>query len=303
MLAAIADRGVPPVTDPKPAKRSAAKPAAAKPTTAKPTTAKPPAANAAPAKATPARTSPAKATPAKATPANAVVVPPVVPAPVVTTPAAATAAPGWYPVAAGSTQQRWWDGTAWTEHVYDPATAQPAATATTTAHHLKAPEGTSPTTVWFWITALTPIVAIAGLIPTGIYLGQFLSLNFDSATAFTQLSASPAYLISTLLGFVELVAYILFPVLDWRALGKRGVPKPFHWAWSFFAIALSSPIVYVIGRTVVVKRRTGKGLAPLWVFIALQIIAWIVFWIVIIIFITGFFAQFANQLSDSNEVF
>lgn len=242
--------------------------------------------------------------PAKRPATKAPAVPPVVPAPVVSTPAAATAAPGWYPVA-GTTQQRWWDGTAWTPHTYDPASAQHAAagTATNSSTHLKAPEGTSPNTVWFWITAATPIIAIAGLIPTGIAFSQYANLDPTNVSDFSQLTSSPAYIASWLLGLVELAAYILFPIVDWRALEKRGVPKPFHWAWSLIAVAISTPIVYVIGRTVVIKRRTGKGLAPLWVFIALQIIAWIVGLVVILIFVTALFAQFASLLNDSNEVF
>jgi hypothetical protein len=292
------------VTDPKPAKPAAAKAPAAKASPARTATAKNAPAKAAPAKAPAAKT---KAPAAKATAASmtskSTAAAAVIPVPVVATPAtAATAVPGWYPVAPGSTQQRWWDGTAWTEHIYNPATATPAAAASA-ATALKAPEGTSPTTVWFWITALTPLIAIASLIPLGTYLGQLANLSGDSITEFSSLQTSPAYLLSTLLGLVELAAYILFPILDWRALGKRGVPRPFHWAWSLIAIAVSTPMVYVIGRTVVVKRRTGKGLAPLWVFIALQVIAWVVGLVVIIVFVTALATQFANLANDSSGVF
>ena len=78
-------------------------------------------------------------------------------------PAAATAPAGWYPVAAGSTQQRWWDGATWTEHVYDPATAQPAGP-------LKAAEGTSPNTVWFWLLAVgAPLFQLAAVLLEGVW--------------------------------------------------------------------------------------------------------------------------------------
>ena len=52
--------------------------------------------------------------------------------------------------------------------------------------------------------------------------------------------------------------------LDWRQLRRQGVPKPFHWAWGFFTFAGGGTLVYLIGRSVVVRRRTDQGLAPLW---------------------------------------
>ena len=56
-----------------------------------------------------------------------------------------------------------------------------------------------------------------------------------------------------------------------RELKKRGVQQPFHWAFAFL-----TSIVYVIGRSVVVKRRTGGGLAPLWVYIVELILSFII---------------------------
>jgi hypothetical protein len=44
-----------------------------------------------------------------------------------------------------------------------------------------------------------------------------------------------------------------------KELAARGVPRPFHWAFAFLG-----GIVYAIGRSVVVARRTGKGHAPIW---------------------------------------
>jgi hypothetical protein len=64
----------------------------------------------------------------------------------------------------------------------------------------------------------------------------------------------PIYVFAVILGY-----------LDSRELKRRGVPYPFAWGWAFF------DVVYVIGRAVVVRRRTGKGLAPLWVYIAVVV--------------------------------
>ena len=57
-------------------------------------------------------------------------------------------AAGWYPDPAGSARSRWWDGTQWTEHYYDPATGVPVA-------QLKAPEGTKVYNLWIWLVVFT----------------------------------------------------------------------------------------------------------------------------------------------------
>jgi hypothetical protein len=71
------------------------------------------------------------------------------------------------------------------------------------------------------------------------------------------------------LGFLGYLLTVLFAALDWRRLKLNGVPRPFHWAWAF----LGQSIVYMIGRSVVVHRRTNRGLAPLWVWIAVYVVA------------------------------
>lgn len=256
------------------------------------------------------KTSPATAEPTAFTP----VVPPVEVAPVIAAPAAvapvvispvaATAPAGWYPIAAGSLEQRYWDGTAWTQHTYDPTVAAATASSASPVQRVgpQAPEGTKPSTSWFWITAVSPVIAIVGLLPTAIFFNSFLSksLSVESTTA---LFANPAYLVSTLLSFLEIAVYVIFPILDWSALRKRGVPSPFHWAWSLSALIVGSPIIYVIGRTVVARRRTGRGLAPLWVFIGVQLIAWIAGLIFAIIFISAFATELGNLVSSSANSF
>jgi hypothetical protein len=326
-LAASVDRGDRTVTDPQPpkatptrkpaAKAATAKTAAAKTQAAKAPAAKAPAAKApavkapvtkAPAAKTAAaakapvakpaaavkpaaapRTAVAKTT-APAAPAAAFA--PVEPAFVAPTPAAAPA--GWYPVSAGSANLRYWDGAAWTEHIHNPAVAV-APVATARPVQPKAPEGTSPNTIWFWLTVASVVVGIAGSAVSAVSAVNLGSVD-DSAVW------TPAFTAALILGAIETVAYILFPILDWRVLRKRGVPSPFHWAWSLFSLPLSSPIVYVIGRTVVVKRRTGKGLAPLWVFVGLQVISWIFGLILIVAFFIALATQFGNTLGNAGDV-
>jgi hypothetical protein len=251
---------------------------------------------------------PAARRPAAKKPAAAAVTPAEAAAatPAPASPAAAVAPAGWYPVSAGSAQQRWWDGTRWTDHVYDPATATPAAAAATTTtaaaiatpatiEPLRAPAGVKPGTVWFWLLVVgAPVLQSLLLIPVAIYLNQILGGNLTDANAIVNDEFSPMFLVVTLAGWVIEAFCIVFAVLDWRELRKHGVPNPFHWAWSFFVLALGWPVVYVIGRTVVAKRRTGSGLAPLWVFIALEVVAFIVD----VVFVFYVFIQFLNALND-----
>jgi hypothetical protein len=77
---------------------------------------------------------------------------------------------------------------------------------------------------------------------------------------------------------VILVSWLLFAAIvvlayfDWRELGRIGVVQPFHWAWAFL---LGS--AYAIGRSVIVRRvAPSRGLAPLWVWIAVTAFALIV---------------------------
>ena len=276
-------------------KASAPKASAAKPTGVKATAAKAATPRASAAKATAASATPAPKAPRAAAKKPAAVVPPVEPAPATVAPVVAVAAAGWYPVAAGSAQQRWWDGTRWTDHVYDPATAIPVAVATVAAAPLRAAEGVRPGTVWFWLIAVgAPVLQILALIPTSFWFNSILGANFEDPTAVIGAEFNPTYLV-VLLSSLLLYAYcIVFAALDWRELKARGVPRPFHWAWSFLILAVSFPVVYVIGRTVVARRRTGSGLAPLWVFVGLEVVAFIanvVFGIVVLV-------QFVNLFGD-----
>jgi hypothetical protein len=164
---------------------------------------------------------------------------------------------GWYPTAPGSPQLRWWDGRQWTENVHTlGATSVPAETA---------PAGTSPYTAWIWIYALLPLVQFAELpILSSFYTRVFAAgLRDPSAITAAEYAPGSGFLVIEGLAFVLLAIYVVLALLDFRALKARGVPRPFHWAWSFFGFF--SPLVYIIGRTVVVRRRVGSGLAPIWV--------------------------------------
>jgi hypothetical protein len=224
---------------------------------------------------------------------------------VATAPATATAPAGWYPVAAGSSQQRWWDGSQWTEHVYGAPASQPGAGGAVAAGPaLRAAAGVKPGTVWFWLLAVgAPVLTILDLIPVSIYLSQVIGGDTTDPTAIAANTFSAGYLLVLLSGWFIYAVCIVFALLDWRELKARGVPSPFHWAWSFFVLLLGWPAVYVIGRSVVVKRRTGAGLAPLWVFIGLEVVAGIVTLVVVIAAIAQFVSVLSDVASNAGNVF
>jgi Protein of unknown function (DUF2510) len=225
-------------------------------------------------------------------------------APVAPLPVAATAPAGWYPVSAGSAQQRWWDGTSWTEHVHDPAlVVAPAVPQVPVATPVpKAPEGTKPGTVWFWLLAIgVPVLQILELIPAAIFYNQLIN-NDSDVSSLVSAEFSPAYLVVLLAGWFIYAVSIVFAVLDWRELRQRGIPRPFHWAWSFFVLAVGWPGVYMIGRAVVVKRRTGSGLAPLWIYVALQVVAFAVIATVSIIAFVEIISVITDGLSAAGNV-
>lgn len=135
-----------------------------------------------------------------------------------------------------------------------------------------------PTTVWIWLLAVLPLVSTLSLFLfdwTGAIEASVYSSIYGSSSA-----GSLAFL-GTISGFTLLAlllnaAVVVFSFLDWRTLRARGVDRPFHWAWSFLILAISTNAVYIIGRSVVVRRQTGKGLAPLWVWIASTALAFII---------------------------
>lgn len=144
-------------------------------------------------------------------------------------------------------------------------------------------------TPWIWLVVFLPVLSLVplfffdwnGLLETAVLDPS------GSAAAEWAASFAGASLLLTLLGYLVIAAQIVFAYLDWRALRARGIDKPFHWAWIFFAIVVTNG-VYVIGRGVVLRRQTGKGLGPVW--------AWIAVSAVTLIFIVVFVAYLLNQL-------
>lgn len=167
---------------------------------------------------------------------------------------------GWYPDPNGEAAERWWDGEEWSEktrHRYTAPAYEPQP----------APAGTSPTTIWIWLLALAPLISIWSALTLDVeaLLAQTLAaveVDPDGTVTGRAPVTAPA---ANALGLVAWIAGIGIALLDWRALRARQIDRPFHWAW-----AILWSLVYVIGRSIVARRRTGTGLAPMWATIALQ---------------------------------
>lgn len=148
----------------------------------------------------------------------------------------------------------------------------------------RAPEGTDPYTIWIWLILAIPFVQTLPIF--FIDWSSFIDASLADPTGLGAYSVlfSPAYLVLIAFGWIGTGLMFWFAYLDWRELQRRGVPQPFHWAWIFLTLAVSYA-VYTIGRSVVVKRRTGRGSAPMWITIATIVAGLIVgIWITVVIF-------------------
>ncbi|MEN2740207.1 hypothetical protein ABCS02_20615 [Microbacterium sp. X-17] len=128
---------------------------------------------------------------------------------------------------------------------------------------VNAPTGT----VWIWLNVLLPVVTLPSLFL--LNTSAYLRATFEAAaTGHRQVAnaATASYLAGSLavwgISLVVIGLCVLFAWLDWRELRRRGIPRPFAWPWAFFAFLNNG--VYVIGRGVVLRRRTGHGLGPIW---------------------------------------
>ncbi|MEV8253678.1 hypothetical protein AB0O95_06885 [Rhodoglobus sp. NPDC076762] len=79
---------------------------------------------------------------------------------------------------------------------------------------------------------------------------------------------------------------------DYRTLLNRGIPAPFHWA-----LALFGSLVYVVGRSLVVRARTGHGLSPLVTKVVIDVLALAaVIWIAVT-FLSSLFDNLAGSMT------
>jgi len=183
--------------------------------------------------------------------------------------AASTTPPGWYADPSGAPQQRWWDGMQWNEAT-QPNPAPAYAYGATTPYSYNTPafaadSSINPNTPQVWAIAVVPLLVIVEL---AILFGLGL-MTIDSIMQ-SGSGTTPVDVADLILRVVGYAIVVVLAAFDHRELTRRGVERPFHWAFAFLGI------VYMIGRTVVVKRRTGRGLAPLFVWIGCWIVSVIV---------------------------
>lgn len=200
----------------------------------------------------------------------------------------ASTPPGWYADVSVPGQLRWWSGTEWTEHVSVPSSTGPVRPTL--------PADRPVYSVFIWLIVLLPLVSI-GLIfawqPDFSYLSTLPNNPRAAATAPLASLFTPGYFAILAAGWV---LYGLNAVFAWRDavwLRTQGVVRPFPWPWVF----LYSP-VYVIGRSVIVHRVAApRGRAPIWVFIGVIVLTFIVsiVWTIIL------FSSMMSHLPDFGQ--
>ncbi|WP_309713833.1 DUF2510 domain-containing protein [Pseudolysinimonas sp.] len=164
---------------------------------------------------------------------------------------------GWYSDPAGSARGRYWNGIAWTDLYQTPGQPFPAGA------EPKAPPGTDGNTPWIWLIVVLPV--LPSLLLLFVPWGSMFDIDLTSPNAYSGMSGtldlflSPFYWGSLVLSWAAYGLIVFFAYRDVQELTARGVPRPFHWAFAFIG-----GVVYAIGRSVVVVRRTGKGHAPIW---------------------------------------
>ena len=202
---------------------------------------------------------------------------------------------GWYPDPAGTPRQRWWDGTSWTENYTEPTAASQPYTPNAAAESAQAPAGIAVYTPFIWLIALLPLLPLLALLT--IDWGSIFRFDpYDPASAATStlgIFFSPGYLIAVFGGFIIYGLNAFFAFRDFSYLASVGIVRPFHWAWTFL-----SSVVYVIGRSVVVGRRTGGlGKAPMWVAIGSVVFSFIVSIFMTVLMLAAMADSFGNLVN------
>lgn len=132
---------------------------------------------------------------------------------------------------------------------------------------------TSTNTIWIWLAIIVPFL---GLLPLFFYdwdaafaqaQQQLESAGGSLAPGMNVTVDLPGQTLLTGVGFLTSAVSVLFFALDYRELGRRGIQKRFHWAWSLLGAVTVGALLPVIGRTVVLRKQGLRAFAPLWTLI------------------------------------
>jgi hypothetical protein len=201
-----------------------------------------------------------------------------------------TPTPGWYADPTGLAGVRWWDGAQWTAHTAPLPASGPGAP---TGARPPIPDTTPVYTPFIWLIVLLPLLSSASIWFYQPTLPRITAGRYPSTDPFS--TFTPGYFLVLGIGVVIYALSVVFASLDHRELARRGVVRPFHWAWTFL-----SPLVYVIGRGVIVRSvAKPRGLTPIWVLIGVMVVGFAVS----IAWSAVLFAQLGSQISQLSTTY
>ncbi|YCH07801.1 DUF2510 domain-containing protein [Arthrobacter sp. alpha11c] len=201
-------------------------------------------------------------------------------------PNGSTTPAGWYPDPSFPQQMRWWDGVQWTPHL------APAGQQFMPLQRVLISNQTPVYNPFIWALVLLPLVSLLLLLT---WQPEFRTITTrQGTTTIDPMSMyTPGYFLLQASGLIVYGVSVLMAYLDHRRLARSGVVRPFHWAWCFL-----SPVVYVIGRTVIVRKvAPGRGMGPVWALIGMVVLSLIVTGIWMANMMQSLYSQFGYSIN------
>ena len=201
-------------------------------------------------------------------------------------PNGSTTPAGWYPDPSFPQQMRWWDGLQWTAHL------APAGQQFMPLQRVLISNQTPVYNPFIWALVLLPLVSLL-LVLTWQPEFRTITTRQGTTTIDPMSMYTPGYFLLQASGLIVYGVSVLMAYLDHRRLARSGVVRPFHWAWCFL-----SPVVYVIGRTVIVRKvAPGRGMGPVWALIGMVVLSLIVTGIWMANMMQSLYSQFGYSIN------